>query len=233
MSRRKTSQFYANQVAALAGEGQNPAQIFRVIQETADAAHRDDWPSERTVRRLFEEHQKLSKPLLREHSLFSWPETFEIGLLPWEAARAALDLVRYCDENGLGRPTIRHCKWFWYMLLASPTIPIDYAVKASGYLWAREYLKDTGANEDVDVLGFMWTLAYQPWRSEGDKTAHEAAARRLHFDPNAIGLGLSQWGHAEAKAIALGDLNLAMALIYGYQSEASSPNRETGDEDDG
>lgn len=234
MPRRKTSPFYASQVATLAEEGCNPAQIFRVIEERAEKAERKDWPSERTVRRLYEEHQKLpNERVRREQALFLWPESMEAGLLPWEASSAALDFVRYCAENRLERPTVRHCKWFWYLRLAAPTMPIERAVTTSCYLWAREYLRQTKMNEDVDVPGIMWTLAYQPWRGEQDKSALDAVAEQLRFDPSGLGLSSPDFAGDEYRALALGSLNPGFVGMLEQLSRESSLKTETEGKDNG
>jgi hypothetical protein len=100
------------------------------------------------------------------------------GALPWEASRAALDLLRYFAEHGRGRPTIRHVKWFWYLRLAAPEIETEIAHKYAALLQAVEYAQTAEQEFVVNLAGLERELAFQPWRSDADRAAHEAAVAR-------------------------------------------------------
>lgn len=235
MPRPKTDAIYREQVAELAERGHHPAAIARMIEKRAKRESKPpgSWPSESTVRRLYREHMERPEPERRQEACFSWPESMEARLLPWEAARAALDLVRYCDEKQFNRPTVRHCKWFWLVRLAAPTVPIEFAAMVSSYLWVREYLRQTKVNEDIDVPGIMWTLAYQPWRSEEDKSAYESVAERLSFDPNGVGLSSPDFAGDEYRALALGSLDPGFAGMFEQLSRENSLKTKTEGKDNG
>ncbi len=81
-------------------------------------------PDERTIRK---ELKKLPRLELAETDALSrckWPESFLKGLLPWEASRAALDLLDLTAKRKWPRPTIEQTKWFWRLTLASKDMPI-------------------------------------------------------------------------------------------------------------
>lgn len=79
-----------------------------------------------TVRRIIaREWPKLSAEQRRDFRYVHWPETFERGDLPWEAAPAALELVAAGERNGEGRPPVRLTKWLCRVTLAVPDAPWD------------------------------------------------------------------------------------------------------------
>src|SRR4051812_47661102 len=94
MPQRPIEPKYRELIAAYA-EGRSAVEVFREIEEIANAQGWTDAPSQRSVERYHAKHMKLP-PLERlESSLFRWPDSMEAGVLPWEASRAALDLLRY------------------------------------------------------------------------------------------------------------------------------------------
>src|SRR5215470_15855845 len=116
MSRPKTDEHWRVRITQLMAQNLSGLAIGRVLAEEAQAADRDDCPSDRTIRRIIEEQKKeLGPEGLRLAGLFYWPESMLSGDLPWEAGRAALDLVRYREHGGGGggRPLIGEALWFW------------------------------------------------------------------------------------------------------------------------
>lgn len=87
-------------------------------------------PSARTIRRLLDEHQNQRDRTTEDYRFVSWPESFERGDLPWEAARPMLDLLRYYRERGFGRPHGRVAKWYWRLCFAYPDSPDTDALPA-------------------------------------------------------------------------------------------------------
>ncbi len=75
-------------------------------------------PSMESVKR----YSKLTEDEKKEYAVFRWPGAMEVDSLPWEATRAALDLVKHCHRWGLGRPTVRQVKWYWRVCLATPEL---------------------------------------------------------------------------------------------------------------
>lgn len=178
MPRPKTDLRYAERVAVLAEEGWRPAAIFRVIESEARDSGVVDYPSERTVRRLYEQHRQLPERVRREDAAFRWPAAMESGALPWEASRAALELLRYRDEARLGRPTVRHAKWYWRLTLADPDIRKSEANKHSAWLAAAEFARIAGVPFALRTEAIEWNLAYRPWQSPENGRAYRAAADR-------------------------------------------------------
>src|SRR5262249_62426174 len=73
MAKPKTDAAYARQLATMAEEGLKPPRIFRELEQQAKAEGRDDHPSERTVRRLYEEWKQQPEAVRRQHARFHWP----------------------------------------------------------------------------------------------------------------------------------------------------------------
>lgn len=75
-------------------------------------------PNLSTVQRYVKEFRDLPEEELRQYRLFSWPESMGTPDLPWEASRAALELLAAPPDGQ--RPTIRLVKWYWRLSLACP-----------------------------------------------------------------------------------------------------------------
>ena len=97
----------------------SPIEIFRRLEAYAEENKLKDLPSERTVNRYI---KKLRTDALdRRGGPFQWPQSmgekeFEV---PWEAARDALDLLRWYLERNYHRPTVRVVQWYWRICQAS------------------------------------------------------------------------------------------------------------------
>jgi hypothetical protein len=178
-------------VATLAEEdGARPPAIAEQLRVEAAAAQRNDSPSERTVRRLYDQHLALPEHVRREQGRLRWPRSFAIGALPWEASRAALDLLKFCDESGLAHPTARQAKWFWRLRLASPEIPTQEAQTASFTLAVDEYLSMAGI-ASLQNTSLEWRLAYEPWAGLNQKEAFERVCERHPERRQAFGFSIT------------------------------------------
>ncbi len=51
-------------------------------------------PSDRAIRRIMVQFRGASTKERQSYRYFSWPESMEMGIVPWEAARVILDLMR-------------------------------------------------------------------------------------------------------------------------------------------
>jgi hypothetical protein len=183
--RPKTAARYVERVGVLTEEGLKPLEIFKLLENEAthDEPKRGDYPSERTVRRLVTAHKELPLEEQRQQALFTWPAGIEKGALPWEAGQAALELLRYLDHWGRGRPTVRIVKWFYRLRLAAPTYPIDRAFADAAFLAYDEFADASGTRPRVGLPGLEWRLAYQPWASPENDREHDQAAERYGFSP--------------------------------------------------
>jgi hypothetical protein len=178
MARPATDNWYRERIATLAQEGYKAAAIGRLIEMEALDAGRTDCPQQRTVYRLYQEHLKQPEHVRREQALFRWPDAMTSQALPWEASRAALDLLRLFDQSdGKRRPTIRHAKWFWRLRMAAPDLHIGDANYTSAVLAAGEYAKLASVGR-AEIVGLDRLLAYQPWRTDEDQLAYADASAR-------------------------------------------------------
>lgn len=109
-----------------------------------------------------------------QYRLYAWPQTHQREALPWEAAPACLELLRYCDANRQSAPTVRQAGWFARLRLAAPNLPTDTARSAAIVLAAAE---GAGAIDTVSP-GLMWHLAYQPWAGVAEQGAYLTATTR-------------------------------------------------------
>jgi hypothetical protein len=146
MPRPKTGTYWAHRVQTLASDGLRAPAIARRLAGEG----RPNYPTERTVRRLIEEYAALPDHLRLEQALFRWPASMDSGALPWEAGRAALELLRFCDEHGLPLPTNSQATWFWRLRLTSPARDATDLHQAATLLALGE-----GAPESL-----QWDLAY-------------------------------------------------------------------------
>ena len=119
--RRKIREFWVEYIAQLMNvEGlSSPIEIFRRLEAYAEKHDLDDLPSERTVNRRIADLRGDAPDLRNER--FIWPlsmggREFEV---PWEAARDALDLLRWYLERNYRRPTVRVVQWYWRICQAS------------------------------------------------------------------------------------------------------------------
>jgi hypothetical protein len=173
----KTTTYWREQIARLDAEGWSGTKIHAAISAEAEERGDKDCPSDRQVRRILLELKALPEEERRQNGLFSWPRSMELGGLPWEASSSALRLLRWRDERGLGRPTVRHAKWYWRLLLAAPGLDEGDAHHYAATLATVEFASTIGqpvqAEQEID-----WFLAYQPWASAEAKERWEATMFR-------------------------------------------------------
>ena len=136
-------------------------------------------PSARVIGRYLKEFRELPLKERQPYSAFSWPGSMESGALPWEASRAALDLLRYRVEMGLKKsilPRVGEVRWFWRVTQAVPDAPLKNRATLAGILQMRTEFEDRGLGTQEGkaktMIPIQWELAYQPWRSDEDKKAH-------------------------------------------------------------
>lgn len=139
-----------------------------------------------------------------QYQFFRWPESMEMGLLPWEASSAALELMevhRSVDPEkrlqeksgrplesrytGWRRPSVRLARWFWHLTQAAPDLPVVSEesefppyMRLSGQYEIAVVLAKWEAGADAPQWlrdAIEWYLVSAPWRSPG--RALEYAAR--------------------------------------------------------
>ena len=167
-------------IAKLAAESSSAAEVARTFAQLAAGEGWQDIPSERTVRRRALDFQKRLARLgtQAQNRRFSWPESMMTVTVPWEASRAALDLLKYRDENSLQLPTNREARFFWRIRQASPAIDDARASTLAALLAVAEFFMEIDDTAVVQLDWLMWGLAYQPWLSPEAAAAYERATFR-------------------------------------------------------
>ena len=201
--RPKIREFWVQYIAQLMHvEGlTSPIEIFRRLEAYAEKHDLDDLPSERTVNRRIADLRGDAPDLRNER--FAWPDSmgekeYEV---PWEAARDALDLLRWYLERNYRRPTVRIVQWYARVCQASggrqvAGIPsseprLQEAVDdrtienrlrqatllALGEVMPRSHPSLPSYEERIEL-----ELAFQPERSLEDREAYEKTRASLKFD---------------------------------------------------
>ena len=201
--RPKIREFWVKEIAKLMHvEGlTSPIEIFRRLEAFAEKHDLDDLPSERTVNRRIADLR--GDALDRRGGPFHWPESmgdkeYEV---PWEAARDALDLVRWYLERNYRRPTVRVVRWYWRVCQASggrqvaeilrpeprfQEVMDDRTIEnrlrqatllALGEVMPRSHPSLPSYEERIEL-----ELAFQPERSKEDRQAHDKATASLILD---------------------------------------------------
>ena len=177
---RARSSHYDLVIAQLAAEATSAAEAARDFAHLAAQRGWRDTPSERTVRRRAVDFRKraLRTGSFGQDRFFSWPESMMSRGVPWEASRAALDLIRYRSERGLAVPTNREAKFFWHVRQASPGIDVARASTLAALLAVVELFMEIDQSAVVEVEWLQWVLAYQPWLGPEATAAYERATSR-------------------------------------------------------
>ena len=167
-------------IAKLAAESSSAAEVARKFAQLAAGEGWQGIPSERTVRRRALGFQKRLARLgtQAQNRRFSWPESMMSVTLPWEASRAALDLLRYRDEHSLDLPTNREARFFWRIRQASPAIEDARASTLAALLAVAEFFMEIDDTAVVQLDWLQWALAYQPWLNPEAAAAYERATFR-------------------------------------------------------
>lgn len=99
-----------------------------MAQAEAEKLGRFDAPSARSIRRYREEIRKAPDSEQREYRHVYWPDTFERGDLPWEAAPYVLELMSGGAPIAIApaRPTVQEARWFWRVSQSAPHAPLGF-----------------------------------------------------------------------------------------------------------
>jgi hypothetical protein len=191
MPQRPVDDWYVEHIARDAGTGYNAAAIYDRLRVAARAAGRKDSPpAEKTIKRYIAKLGLPGVPTLRP---FRWPDSMGTELLPWEAGRAALDLLRFRDEQGLERPTVGEASWFWRLRQAAPTIPVEEGDLLAGWLAGADVLRALDRQAVSAIHDLEQRLTHERWggTTVQKMIASRAAARevlRRRFGEGVAGL---------------------------------------------
>jgi hypothetical protein len=171
---------YDQVIAELAAEHRRASEVWRKFQELAAENGWTDVPAERTVKRRVAEFHGLPDAQRQLNRLFRWPTSMHDGVVPWEAAEAALDLLRLRNELSVSRPVNREVLWFWRLTLARPDMNEEDRAHLATSLAKDDFaevLTGRQFNEPYDE-NLEWYLAYAPWRSAEATERYARASKR-------------------------------------------------------
>ncbi len=196
MARPRTDVFWIDRIRIMLAN--NPvmsgAAIRRkLVSETKTGKEKPPTPvpSDRAIRRIMSEFKAAPGKERLPYRLFAWPESMELGALPWEASRAALDLLRLRNDERLGPPLIREALWFWHVTQAAPDAPLGTRKDLAAYLTTREIRNLPARNAHVERL-----IMYQPWKGDAEAKAFEKApppVEELEDKGHVFSIGVNQW----------------------------------------
>lgn len=226
--RPKTDPFWIDRVRSLtANEQLGGKAIAKRLEQEQRALGRNDAPQERTVFRIQEDFRKLPDWQQGAYQAFTWPESMEIGAVPYEASAAALELLAFARQNRpletdgtsalWDRPQIRLVLWYWRVTQAAPDLPAATKARIAGSLVARDVL-GTGIHPGE----IEWRLAFAPWRSAAALQAYvEAVDASGKDDPDpvrwTVGGEPNEWNGGIEFASDVSNLS-SEALITAMQS---------------
>lgn len=156
---RKSNPWYMTRVASLAEDGYKPPTIARMMKAEALEGGRGDWPSERTVRRIYDAHSRRPESDRVQSAIFHWPEAMAAGNLPWEASRVALELELYMQKKADMQPTIQLVQWYWRVTQANSSLTIADRHYAAALLATWETLESQGRGP-FDRRPIEWFVSY-------------------------------------------------------------------------
>ncbi len=153
MPRQPIDRWYVERIKELwENERLSSKAITARIEELARQHGRHDYPSERSVRRILQEHRQAPEVEREAFRYAKWPDACLDGTLPWEAGPLLLALAR---AGVLVRKTT--AVWLWRVSLAAPEAPFSVRVECAIRLAA-------GAIDPRVVEAF---LIYRAWTAEG------------------------------------------------------------------
>jgi len=172
MGRNSVDEFWLKKINELTANFPKlgPKAAAQRFEKDRDCAARDDWPSESTIGRYQRKFRQKDSAEQVGYRWLHWPESFDEGALPWEAAAATLELLRFLREKKMGRPCIMLSRWYWRLTLAAPDAPI-----ADRFGMAL-LLHDDARHWPEAIEGW---LVGGPWRSEAAAAAFEATRQPL------------------------------------------------------
>jgi hypothetical protein len=155
MPGQRTDWYWREQVKLITAE--NPrlgaVPVTKLLEQQAEALGRNDVPSWRTVLRI--QQGIRGSPEEAEYRSVKWPEVCELGEpggLPWEASGAVLELLRYLENTGSGRPSVSLARAYWRITLARPDITAEQKFEAARSLLWCKVLQDPKTNRQLEAL---------------------------------------------------------------------------------
>ena len=186
----------------------NAAKIARDLQlseASAPEKERDGAPSDRWIRLLRAEWDSMPAAKKAEYRSVRWPETFDAGLIPWEAAPSLLAEITEAQ-----RLPVIWAQWWWRLRLSAPDAPAD-AIREVATELAVESIASAGMVPVAVTSQVQDWLVRRDWKlpaitvpgPEGISSAQqpdlEELAASLYDDPTD-----TEWTNEPAREDVLG-----------------------------
>ena len=156
MARPRINGEYQHKIAELTERGLRPGSITRNLAEWARSKDWADPPSERSVRRIYQEHLAKNPGQRGQYAGFRWPESMGAAEIPWEASKSVLNLLqRHREIFGIGdvwQPPIGFVRWFWRVEVAAPGLDLDRQARIAAFLFGHEQYPDSVPDAKVRRL---------------------------------------------------------------------------------
>ena len=165
MARPRINGEYRHKIAELTERGLRPGSITRNLAEWARSKDWADPPSERSVRRIYQEHLAKNPGQRGQYGGFRWPESMVAAEIPWEASKSVLNLLQRHREifgrgDGLG-PPVGFVRWFWRVEVAAPGLGLDRQARIAAFLFLHE--QNPEAVPDAKVRNLKSSLTDEAW----------------------------------------------------------------------
>ena len=170
-------------------------------------------PGDRQIRRIIKGLTELTPEERREYSFFSWPDSMgdDPPLIPWEASRELLDLVRDLYKYPGAVIPVSVARWYWRVCLAMPGASKHERLEVAGQLavWdvpdQRESPRHAG-----QATALMAYLAFQPWRANDEEVALYRAHLRIQ--------GLEPFSPEYERGGSVEHRTHVVELLHGFKS---------------
>lgn len=160
-------------------------------------------PSAKTISRILAEFRSSPESEKRKYDWLYWPESFIDERLPWEASRAALELLGYCMDRSRAtehveidgsvfevdalvkwtRPTVDQAEWFWRISLAMPGASVldrfDIVVQLMAVLPDISKFKGLLRMMEASAAVERWKVPAPPPRTSFRSPTKEEIAKAL------------------------------------------------------
>lgn len=202
----------------------NDRQVAERCEQEMAKTERPNPPAQRTVTKWRHQWKSANPEVRMAYRLFHWPQSMVHGLLPWEASRAALEMLRVADN----RPSIAAVLWFWRVTQAVPDAPVQKRLETARSLTAGEIVNDFSGMRGIEGL-----FAYGPWRSAEDQSAYERAISVGKFPEVMLGVPIPEGVGLPAMYRAMGEhMGLPEGWWHGAPG-APEGNKEGNDGQEG
>ncbi|MCX6020330.1 MAG: hypothetical protein NTZ05_01105 [Chloroflexi bacterium] len=227
--RPKTAEFWLDRIAVILENAADPRQltaaaITQRLEQEAAVLGRTDVPSPSVVTRTIRTHREKSEEERRQYRYLTWPDSFGMPDLPWEAAGPLLEWMAVTHWGGEGRPTVARARWYWRLTLAAPDAPLAVRDHMAIFISAEDRIREVmgAAYPDGYSMRQMieWWLAYRPWRSAAELAAYRAAVER-----GALGNAeaIRGWGGLDGEQSEL-------LAPFAYRNAGTEPSAGAGSE---